>query len=85
MMRAPLAALLLAAVAACSAEEGDAAMENPDAFACRQRAIALLGVPFAGTSARRTGPSVYEVTAEGRIFRCTLDERRMIAAYEPVG
>ena len=78
-------AVVFVALSACSRAEVDAAMTDPNAFACRQRAIALHGVPFDRTAAWRTGEAVYEITAADRTYRCTLDENRMIAGYDPIG
>ena len=88
-MRVSAFLMLCLALAACSEAEMSAAMEDPNGFACRERAVSLMSVPFEQTSATPIntnifGISNYSVRAAGQTFRCTLDSEGSITGFSRV-
>ncbi|ARE39543.1 hypothetical protein RGUI_1402 [Rhodovulum sp. P5] len=78
-------AAALAALAGCVDEMG-AAMEDPGAFACRERAVSLMRVDFDMTSATPInfdafGYRNYSVNAGGVNFRCSVNDEGNIVAF----
>ncbi len=80
-----VSAAALLALANCTAEEAEAAMEDPGAFACRERVRGNEGVEFAQTSARPInrdmfGTGNYDVFVGAESFRCTVDKDNNVIA-----
>ena len=90
MRRAALSAIGLAGVlSACTEAEMSAAMEDPNGFACRERAVSVMSVPFEQTSATPINTNIfgfanYSVRAAGQTFRCTLDADGNITSFSRV-
>ena len=87
-MRFVLLAALVLVPAACTRAEMSAAMEDPNGFACRQRAVASLEVPFERTAAvliatDALGVETYAVRAADRTFRCTVDAEGFLTGFAP--
>ena len=87
-MRLAVLSAVALALAACTKAEMSAAREDPNGFACRQRAVVTQGVPFEETAATRTaidasGAESYAVGAAGRTFRCTLDAEGFLTGFAP--
>jgi hypothetical protein len=64
-------------------------MEDPNAFACRERAVGLTGVDFADTASdlintNISGITNIDVTAAGQTYRCVVDSDRLILSFATI-
>lgn len=78
-----------AILAACTAAETEALIEDPSAFSCRERAVVTMSVSFEETAARPINTDIfgtqnYEVEAAGQTFRCSLDSDGNIFRFQRV-
>ncbi len=78
-----------ALLAACTAAETSAFVEDPSAFACRERAAGTLSVAFEDTAAQPINTDIfgtqnYNVEAAGQTFRCSLDSDGDIITFSRV-
>ncbi|RVT81658.1 hypothetical protein DXV76_19630 [Rhodobacteraceae bacterium CCMM004] len=81
--------LALGALAACNEAEMAALIDDPGAFSCRERGVALMNVPFEQTASdlMRTnifGISTYRVRAGGRTFSCIVNSDGLITGFSRV-
>lgn len=76
-------------LAACTAEEQEAFVEDPGAFACRERAVAVTDTTFAQTGSQPInrdfrGIGNYNIFAGDRTYRCVVDETNDVLSFEPI-
>ncbi|MCA8879594.1 MAG: hypothetical protein KDA73_06440 [Rhodobacteraceae bacterium] len=86
---ASIALASVALMANCTAEETEAAFEDPGAFACREQATIKAKVDFSHTASTPInrdafGTGNYNVTAAGQSYRCVVDKDNVVLSLEPI-